>query len=74
MGKKRANGDGSVIKRPDGKWEGRISYVDPDTGRTRRQSFYGRTATEVRAKMKTAPTAWRRVPRSRTRSAHSPTG
>ena len=45
MAKKRANGEGSITKRPNGTWEGRIT-VDG-----KRQSFYGRTQREVKARM-----------------------
>jgi integrase len=42
---KRARGEGSIRKRPDGLWEARITL---DSGK--RRSFYGRTQTEVRNK------------------------
>lgn len=48
---KRANAEGTVRQRPDGRWEARVSYVDPITGRRRRVSLYGGTAEEVRAKL-----------------------
>lgn len=51
---KRANGEGTVTKRKDGRWESRLSYIDPETGQPKRQAFYGRTAREVRDKMKEA--------------------
>jgi len=54
MTKARGNGEGNVRKRPDGKWEARLSYADPATGKPSRASFYGRTSAEVRAKMKVA--------------------
>jgi len=54
MTKARGNGEGNVRKRPDGKWEARLSYADAESGQTRRASFYGRTSAEVRAKMKGA--------------------
>lgn len=57
---KRANGEGSVRQRPDGKWEARISYRD-DAGRLVRRSFYASTQREARAKAKTAT---RRLERS----------
>ena len=44
---KRANGEGSIRKRPDGRWEAR--YVSPKDGKQR--SLYGRTRTEVRQKL-----------------------
>ena len=49
---KRANGEGNVYQRANGTWEARITYVDVDGGRRRRQSFYGPTAASVRAKLK----------------------
>ena len=51
---KRANGEGNVYQRANGTWEARMSYVDPETGRRRRVSFYGRTAKAARAEMKKA--------------------
>lgn len=48
---KRANGEGSVSQRPNGTWEARLSYFDPLTGKSRRESFYGRTQRDARAKM-----------------------
>ncbi|MBR6145163.1 MAG: site-specific integrase [Treponema sp.] len=45
---KAASGDGSIRKRPDGRWECRISINDPATGKTSRRSFYGSTQKEVR--------------------------
>jgi integrase len=51
---KRANGEGNVYERANGTWEARLSYVDPDTGRTKRVSFYGPTSRAVRSKMKAA--------------------
>ena len=51
---KRANGEGTVRQRSNGTWEARLTYVDPQTGRQERRSFYGKTAREVRSKMKAA--------------------
>ena len=51
---KRASGEGNVRQRADGRWESRLSYVDPATGRRKSQSFYGPTAEAVRAKLDTA--------------------
>lgn len=42
---KRANGEGSIRKRPDGKWEGRYVYNG------KRHSVYGKTQAEVRKKL-----------------------
>lgn len=42
---KRANGEGNIRKRPDGKWEGRYVYCG------KRHSVYGKTQAEVRKKL-----------------------
>lgn len=49
---KRGNGEGSVRQRPNGRWEGRVSYVDPATDRRKSVSVYGSTAKECRGKLK----------------------
>ncbi|MGO9034136.1 hypothetical protein [Mycobacterium sp.] len=41
---KRANGEGNVYQRANGTWEAGITFVDPDTGQRKPQSFYGPTA------------------------------
>lgn len=51
---RRANGEGLVRKRADGRWEARLAWTDSDTGKMRHKSFYGPTATAVRAKLKAA--------------------
>jgi len=51
---KRSNGEGTLDQRPDGRWRARIRYEDPITGEKLRTTFYGRTKTEARAKLKTA--------------------
>ncbi|KAA8939200.1 MAG: site-specific integrase, partial [Mycobacterium sp.] len=44
MGKRRANGQGNVYQRADGRgWEARLSYLDPNTGQRKRVSVYGKT-------------------------------
>ena len=40
MGKRRGNFEGSVRERPDGRYEARLSYVDPETGGRKRASVY----------------------------------
>lgn len=45
---KRANGEGTVRQRPDGRWEGR--YKDPFTGK--QKSIYGKTQKEVISKLR----------------------
>lgn len=55
MAKKRANGDGNIRKRKDGRWEGR--YVvgrDPDTGKMITKNVLGKTQAEVKEKLKKA--------------------
>ena len=51
---RRANGEGTVTKRADGRWMARVAYSDPISGETRRATFYARSAAEVRAKLKEA--------------------
>jgi len=50
---KRANGEGSIFKRADGRWSGEISYRD-DYGRSKRRTVYGGTQSEVRRKLREA--------------------
>lgn len=46
---KRANGSGSIRKRPDGRWEGTYcAGFDTKTGKLLRKSVYGKTQKEVR--------------------------
>ena len=51
---KRANGEGSVRQRANGRWEARLTYTDTETGQVKRASFYGATAKAARAEMKKA--------------------
>ena len=49
---KRANNEGSIRQRPDGRWEGRFTVgIDPATGKQKRRSIYGDTQAEVRKAM-----------------------
>ena len=55
MAKKRANGEGNIRKRKDGRWEGRFTAgYDPDTGKAILKNVLGRTQAEVREKLKEA--------------------
>ena len=54
MGKRRANHEGGLTQRADGRWEARLSYVDAETGERQRLSFYAPTAKAAAAKMKKA--------------------
>lgn len=51
MSKKRCNGEGSIQKRKDGRWECSIMFGFQKDGRRRRKSFYGRTRKEALDKM-----------------------
>ncbi len=55
MAKRRANGEGNIRKRSDGRWEGRYTAGrDPETGKTVYKNVLGKTQTEVKAKLKKA--------------------
>ena len=55
MAKKRVNGEGTIGKRKDGRWEARyIAGRDPETGKQIRKSILGKTQAEVRLKLKEA--------------------
>ena len=44
MAKRRANGEGSIRKRKDGRWEGRYTAGhDPETGRQIIKNVLGKT-------------------------------
>lgn len=55
MAKRRANGEGSLRKRKDGRWEGRYTAgTDPVTGKAIVKNVLGKTQAEVREKLKKA--------------------
>lgn len=55
MAKKRANGEGSIRKRKDGRWEGRYTAGrDPETGKPIYKNVLGKTQAEVKEKLKAA--------------------
>ena len=55
MAKHRANGEGSIRKRNDGRWEGRYTVgYDPGTGKRVIKNVLGKTQAEVKAKLKAA--------------------
>ena len=55
MAKRRANGEGSIRKRKDGRWEGRYTAgYDPKTGKRKVKSVLGKTQAEVKEKLKAA--------------------
>ena len=55
MAKKRANGEGSIRKRKDGRWEGRYTAGhDPETGKAIYKNVLRRSQAEVKEKLKQA--------------------
>lgn len=53
LAKKRANGEGSIRKRKDGRWEGRFTVGhDPITGKVITKNVLARTQAECREKLK----------------------
>ncbi|MCP4175243.1 MAG: hypothetical protein GY758_31220 [Fuerstiella sp.] len=48
---KRANGEGTIYKRPDGRWRGRISLGRDKTGKRIQETVYGKTQKEVKDKL-----------------------
>ena len=55
MAKRRGNGEGSLRKRSDGRWEGRYTAgTDPDTGKPISRNVLGKTQAETREKLKAA--------------------
>ena len=52
MSKKRANGEGSIRRRKDGRWEGRYTAAhDPETGKAVYKNVLGKTQAEVKEKL-----------------------
>lgn len=52
MAKRNAQGNGTIYKRSDGRWEAKyIAGVDHGTGKAIRKSIYGKTQREVREKL-----------------------
>ena len=55
MPKRRANGEGNIRKRKDGRWEGRYTVGhDPETGKAIIKNVLGKTQAEVKEKLKVA--------------------
>ena len=55
MAKKRANGEGNIRKRKDGRWEGRYTAGHaPETGKPIYKNVLGRTQAEAKMKLKAA--------------------
>lgn len=51
---KRGNGEGSVCRRPDGRWQGSITIGRDDRDRLIRKYFYGKTRKETSEKLNRA--------------------
>src|SRR5918997_430535 len=49
MARRRGNGEGTITRRKDGRWEGR--YYDPTENGTKRKMLYGKTQAEVRDRL-----------------------
>jgi len=55
MPKKKANGEGNIRKRKDGRWEGRYTAgYDPATGKRIIKNVLGKTQAETKEKLKAA--------------------
>lgn len=50
---RRGNGEGAIVRRPNGTWQGQLRYTDMD-GRARRFYASGKTKDEVRAQLREA--------------------
>ena len=67
MPKKRANGEGNIRKRKDGRWEGRYTAGhDPKTGKQIFKNVLGKTQAEVKEKLKKALEQSQKINISRT--------
>ena len=66
MSKKRANGEGNIRKRKDGRWEGRYTAgYNPETGKRIIKNVLGKTRAECKAKLAAAMEATKCVDVSR---------
>ena len=69
MPKKRANGEGSLRKRKDGRWEGRYTAGrDPTTGKPIHKSVLTKTQAEAKEKLKQAIAEAEKLDMSRAKS------
>ena len=59
MKKRRANGEGSIRRKPNGRWEGRYTVgIDPNTGRAIQKSVSAKTQAECKEKLRRAIQDW----------------
>lgn len=63
-GRKRAAGEGAVTLRADGRWMGRLRLRDPATGKLERLTVYGKSQTEVVARLEELRQKRRTSPKS----------
>ena len=56
MAKRRANGEGSIRKRKDGRWEGRYTAGYDENGKRIMKNVLGKTQAEVKTKLREAST------------------
>ena len=69
MPKKRSNGEGSIRKRKDGRWEGRYTAGnDPATGKPIHKSVLAKTQSEAKEKLKQAIAEAEKLDMSRAKS------
>lgn len=62
MAKRRANGEGNIRKRKDGRWEGRYTAGhDPETGKQLFKNVLGKTQAEVKDKLNAALEELKRI-------------
>ena len=67
MSKKRANGEGSIRKRKDGRWEGRYTAGYDKDGKVITKNVLGKTQAEVKEKLKAAIEESQKLDRKSTR-------
>ncbi len=66
MAKRRANGEGNIRKRKDGRWEGRYTAgYDPETGKRITKNVLGKSQAEVKEKLKRAQEDSKRIDTSK---------
>ena len=62
MPKRRANGEGNIRKRKDGRWEGRYTAgYDPESGKRIIKNVLGKTQAEVKEKLPKSETVIRKL-------------
>ena len=72
MPKRRANGEGNIRKRKDGRWEGRYTAgYDPESGKRIIKNVLGKTQAEVKEKLKAAISESQRLDVSKAGDLHS---